>query len=139
MTEDFKKNVSRFQRVPVVHDGDFKLSESPAILNYVVAKYKVQHPLVPESFQERAKIDEYLSWAHNNIRLHVGMAFFTKFRDPILFGKTADAEKIKRLDKNVQKVLDEMEGLWMKTPYIAGNKLTVADVFASCDLEQSSE
>lgn len=41
--------------------------------------------------------------------------------------------------KNLQKALDELEELWTGTEYIAGDKLTIADVFAACDIEQTSE
>lgn len=40
--------------------------------------------------------------------------------------------------KNLQKALDELEELWTGTEYIAGDKLTIADVFAACDIEQTS-
>lgn len=41
--------------------------------------------------------------------------------------------------KNLQKALNELEELWTGTEYIAGDKLTIADVFAACDIEQTSE
>lgn len=48
--------------------------------------------------------------------------------------------QVKKYDIGVQKALDDLEKLWTtETKYISGNKLTIADVFASCDLEQSSE
>lgn len=44
---------------------------------------------------------------------------------------------MKSYDKNLQKVLDDMEQLWTETQYIAGDKFTIADLFASCDIEQT--
>lgn len=139
LTEHFRKNIGRFQRMPVIHDGDFQLNESVAILRYMVAKHPVDDFWYPKDPKERARVDEYLSWTHNSIRMAVGMSFFTKFRDPLLTGQPADPERVKRFDKGLQKTLDDMERLWTDTAYITGNKFTVADVFASCDLMQSSE
>lgn len=81
--------------MPVIHDGDFRLAESPAILRYVVSKYPVDDFWYPKDAKKRARVDEYLSWTHNNIRLVVGMSFFTKFRDPILTGVQADPEVVR--------------------------------------------
>lgn len=48
--------------------------------------------------------------------------------------------QVKKYDIGVQKAPDDLEKLWTtETKYISGNKMTIADVFASCDLEQSSE
>lgn len=42
-------------------------------------------------------------------------------------------------EKQLLNVLKEMETVWMeKHPFITGEKMTIADVFAACDLEQMS-
>lgn len=96
-TEAFQKNIGRFGKVPVIHDGDFQLNESIAILRYMVARHSVDDFWYPKDPKERARVDEYLSWTHNNNRIAIGMAFFTKFRDPLLTGKPADPEKVRRI------------------------------------------
>lgn len=99
LSEEYKKNVNRFGKVPAIVDGDFKLSESPAILRYVLEKHPVEDFWYPENVKERARVDEYLSWAHNNIRMVIAMSFFSKFRDPILFGQKPDPENVSNLLK----------------------------------------
>lgn len=94
MTEEFKKNVNPLSKMPVIADGDFRLTESPAILRYVLGKYKVDDFWYPANPKDQARIDEYLGWTHNNIRLRIGMSFFAKFRDPILFGKKPNPEQV---------------------------------------------
>lgn len=92
LTEQFAKEVSQFRRVPVIHDGDFILTESSAILRYVRRKYPdlFTDYWYPADVKAQARVDEYMSWAHNGIRMVVGLAFFTKFRDPLLNGIPAD-------------------------------------------------
>lgn len=80
----------------MIHDGDFKLTESVAILRYMTKKYPVDDFWYPKNPQDRARVDEYLSWTHNNIRIACGLAFFTKFRDPILTGVPADPKLVRR-------------------------------------------
>jgi len=46
--------------VPVLDDGDFRLTESATILRYLAAKYG--HPEYPTDLRERSKVDELLDW-----------------------------------------------------------------------------
>lgn len=38
-TEEFKQQVSRFQKLPVLHDGDFKLTERYSTVFYRIGNY----------------------------------------------------------------------------------------------------
>lgn len=138
-TEEYRKNVNHFGLLPVIHDGDFRLTESVAIFRYITKKFPVDDFWYPKDLKARARVDEYLCWTHNNIRLRVGLAFFTKFRDPLITGKPAKLEVTEKYDKELQKCLNDFERLWTGNVFIAGDKLTFADVLASCDLEQASE
>lgn len=80
--------------MPVIIDGDFKLTESTAILRYVVGKYRVDDSWYPEDPKERARIDEYLAWTYNNIRMRIAQSFFAKFRNPLLYGKKSSPENV---------------------------------------------
>jgi glutathione S-transferase len=58
-----------FGHIPFLIDGDFKLSESNAILVYICEKY----PSMPQSIsgktiQERANVNKFLSWYQNEFR-----------------------------------------------------------------------
>lgn len=93
-TEKFQRDVSKFGKMPVIHDGDFRLTESVAILRYMTKKLPYEDFWYPKDIKERAMVDEYLSWTHNNIRLACGMYFFTKWRDPIMTGIPADPKQV---------------------------------------------
>lgn len=94
MTEKFRTDVNKLCKVPVIHDGDFRLTESVAIFRYLAKKYPIDEFWYPKDLKERALVDEYLSWTHNNIRLMASLLFFTKWRDPIMTGIPADPKKV---------------------------------------------
>jgi glutathione S-transferase len=50
--------------VPVLEDGDFKLTESSAILKYLADKYDL--PEYPKGLQERARVNEIMDWVNTN-------------------------------------------------------------------------
>lgn len=138
-TEEYQVNIGKFQRVPVIHDGDFKLCESVAIFRYMTKKHPIDDCWYPKDLKERARVDEYLSWTHNNLRYKMSVAFYTKVWNPIVTGKRANPEVSEKYDSQLQRCLNEFEELWTDHKFIAGDHLTFADVVACCDLEQSSE
>jgi glutathione S-transferase len=50
--------------VPVLQDGDFRLTESSAILIYLAEK--LDHPEYPSDLQGRARVNEIIAWASFN-------------------------------------------------------------------------
>uniref|UniRef100_A0A1L8E4P8 glutathione transferase n=1 Tax=Nyssomyia neivai TaxID=330878 RepID=A0A1L8E4P8_9DIPT len=137
LTDKYHKEVSRFPKVPCINDGGFKLSESVAILRYLKKTRGYEDFWYPQDPKAQALVDEYLEWTHNNIRVSAGLYFFTKWRLPMLTGEEADEEQVRQLEAHLCDTLDIMENIWLKSnPYIAGEHLTIADVFAACDIEQ---
>lgn len=53
-------------------------------------------------------------------------------------GQTDDQNTIRFLENRLNNVLDEMNDVWLETQYMAGEEMTVADIFAACDIEQIS-
>lgn len=84
----------------MIHDEDFELSESVAILRYIVAKYPVDDVWYPKDPKERARVDEYLSWAMHNMHTLASnlnapeMTFLSRFRDPKLNEAQDDSEVV---------------------------------------------
>lgn len=136
LTEHFKQAVGKHQRLPVFHDDDgFSIAESVAIFRYVASKYKISRPWYPEEPKLRARVDEYLAWTHNNIRVSVAMFIYAKW-----LGQTDDAETIKSLENRLDNVLDEMNDVWLgESNYLTGNSMNVADIFGVSDIEQISK
>ena len=54
-------------------------------------------------------------------------------------GKKPTPEKVESLLQNMEHNLDIIENVWLeKRDYVTGNFLTVADIFAACEIEQTS-
>ena len=52
--------VNPSQLVPVLEDGDLKLTESSAILKYLADKF--DSPAYPKDLKKRAKVNEMMDW-----------------------------------------------------------------------------
>src|ERR1700757_3071059 len=50
--------------VPVLEDGDFRLTESSAILKYLADK--IGSPAYPKDLKQRAKVNEVMDWINTN-------------------------------------------------------------------------
>lgn len=59
---------------------------------------------------------------------------------PRLTGTETPPKKIEKTYSSMLSCLDNVEKLWLsQEKYIAGDVLTVADLFAACEIEQPSE
>lgn len=105
--------------VPTIDDGGFYLWESRAIQTYLVNKYAPDSPVYPKEPKARAIVDRMLYFDIGTLYKAEG-----DFLYPQLFmGKPADAEK----EESFKKALVLLEGFLEKTPYVAGDHLTLAD------------
>ena len=50
--------------VPMLEDGDFRLTESSAILKYLADKF--DSPAYPKDLKQRAKVNEIMDWINTN-------------------------------------------------------------------------
>ncbi|CAG8513966.1 33804_t:CDS:2 [Racocetra persica] len=63
--EDFLANKHPFGRIPVLYDGDYKITETRAICRYLVSKYQGKHNdtiLIPHDINEAGLIDQLISY-----------------------------------------------------------------------------
>ena len=51
--------------MPVLEDGDFRLTESSAILKYLADK--MDSPPYPKDLKERARVNESMDWFNTNL------------------------------------------------------------------------
>ncbi len=135
---EFKK-VNPNAKVPAITDGDLNMFESHTILRYLHETRKTADHWYPrEDLRKRAKVDEYLDWHHNGLRLGAGGYIFRKYVSP-LTGKPAPKEAIEESLLLMRKALKLMDTYFLKTdqqPYLLGNELTLADISAACEVAQ---
>ena len=108
--EEFKK-LNPNGKVPAILDHGFNLYESHTILRYLATSRDCPDHWYPTDFKKRAKINEYLDWHHNNIRLGAGGYFFRKYVSG-LTGKPAPASLIQESYDMIEKSCSTIEKMF---------------------------
>ena len=115
--------------VPVLEDGDFRLTESAAIIRYLADK--AGSPAYPKDLKERARVHEMMDWLNSNFYKDFGYGVIY----PQVFPhhmRPGDAVQAGTLDWGKQKsqswlkILDE-KLIGPNKRYLCGDKITLAD------------
>ena len=115
--------------VPVLEDGDFRLTESSAILKYLAEK--TASPAYPADLRKRARINERMDWLNTQFYRDFGYGLvypqiFPNLRrsteelqaGTIAWGKEKAEGWLKILDENL---------IGPKNAYLCGGEITIAD------------
>src|ERR1043165_7084221 len=120
--------------VPMLEDGDLRLTESSAILKYLADK--VSSPAYPKDLKQRAKVNEIMDWFNTN--------FYRDYGYGLLYPQMFPHHK--RQNDTAQQAciewgLERAQG-WLKildnhylgkgNKYLTGDQLTIADYFGVC-------
>ena len=120
-------------KVPTLKEGTFSLYESGAILRYLCSSRKLPDHWYPQELKTRAKVDQYLDWHHSTIRFGSSGWFFSQhmLKKPVTHPRIVESKKllIKSLDILNDHTLKDSE-------FIAGDKISIADLQAVCELTQ---
>ncbi|HEV8096155.1 MAG TPA: glutathione S-transferase family protein [Burkholderiales bacterium] len=115
--------------VPMLEDGDLKLTESSAILKYLADK--VGSPAYPKDLKQRAKVNEMMDWLNTN--------FYREYAYNLIYPQLFP--HMKRPNEEVQKAtlewgkerakgwLQILNDYWIgpNNQYLCGNQITIAD------------
>jgi len=117
--------------VPVLEDGDFRLTESSAILKYLAEK--TGSPAYPKELRSRAKVNEMMDWINTQVcrELAYGLVYPQIFPNHKRRSDEAHAGTIAWGKEKAQgwlKVLDE-NLLGPKKKFLCGDQITIADYF----------
>jgi glutathione S-transferase len=126
------ETVNPNQMVPVLDDGDFRLTESSAILKYLADK--AGSPLYPKGLQERARVNESMDWVNTQLcrDLAYGLVYpqiLPGHKRPSDAAQAAHIEWNRGRAQHWLKVLDTK--LLAGHEFLCGDAMTIADYFAS--------
>ncbi|KAK5909332.1 hypothetical protein CesoFtcFv8_003272 [Champsocephalus esox] len=137
-SEEFGK-INVMRKVPVMKDGSFVLTESVAILKYMLQKHSssLADHWYPADLQQRARVNEYLSWQHMNLRAHGSKVFLLKALFPVVMGSEVPKEKMDTAVQDLNQSLQMLEEKFLQNkPFIVGDKISVADLVAIVEIIQ---
>ena len=121
-------------KVPVLQVGDDSIFESAAICRYIANQ--AQSPLYPGDNLQRAKVDQWLDFFSN----HLGRWLSTLFFENVIKNKAGmgdpDAEKCEEAQKFTLQQMAVVDAHLAVNAYLAGDNLTIADLFAFAYVEQ---
>jgi len=140
-TEEFTK-IHPFQKLPAAEHNGVPMFESLAIMRYLVSTNDIPDHWYPQDPMDKLRIDQYLDWQHHNTRLNCAMYFQSKWLQPLLQGKPPNPKNVAKWKGQMEDTLSQIENFWLDN----GNKrfigakdhISVADIWASCELEQPS-
>ncbi len=122
------------KQVPSLEEGDFRMSESAAILRYLASRFDA--PEYPKDLKQRAKVDEMMDWFNTGLYRDYGYGLLYPQIFPHHKRANADAQAgavgwgkdkarawLAILDKDI---------LGAKNDYVANNRISIADYFGVC-------
>ena len=115
--------------VPLLEDGDFRLTECSAILKYLADK--IDSPAYPKDLRQRARVNERMDWFNTQFYRDWGYGLiypqlFPHLKRPsdeqqngvVAWGKEKSKAWLKILDENL---------IGPKNDYVCGSQITLAD------------
>ena len=119
--------------VPMLEDGDFRLTESSAILKYLADK--IDSPLYPKGLQQRARVNERMDWF--NTQLSRDYCFGLVFAQLLPHHKRRSDEA----QAGTVQWGQERSKVWLQVlndhilgpgrNYVCGDSITIADHFGA--------
>jgi len=121
--------------VPVLEDGDLRLTESSAILKYLADT--IDSPAYPKDLKQRAKVNEAMDWFNSN--------FYRDYGYGLIYPQLFPHQKRRSDEAQAATIAwgKERSLIWLKLlndswlgskPYLCGERITIADYFGVCIL-----
>jgi glutathione S-transferase len=117
--------------VPVLEDGDLRLTESSAILKYLAEK--TNSPAYPKDLKQRAKVNEIMDWFNTNFYRDYayGMIYPQVFPHHKRPSEEAQKATVEWAQERVKTWLQILNDYWIgpKKQFLVGDQPTIADYF----------
>lgn len=124
--------INPYGRVPAMTDGDFKMSESEAIMRYIARREKSD--LYPDDLQAQAKVDQWMDYVNHHVRSPIARVQFNRVVAKLMGAETDEASVqtgLKFLENNLPVVEETLKA----QPFLCGDTMTLADVALVAALE----
>ncbi len=118
---------SPFRKMPGFADGDFKISDSTAIVTYLEAKHP-EPALLPSDPADRARAIWFDEFADTIVTAAGGKIFFNRIVSPKFMGKPGDEELAKQGEAEMVPVYDYLESVIPASGFLVADRLTLADI-----------
>ncbi len=119
--------------VPVLVDGDFVLTESRVIAEYLAAK-RPESGLWPADEKERFDVNRWMMWDAAHFSSPIGTLTFEKLLKPMLGSGETDEGRVRDALTTFDRFARVLEQRLTGKDYIVGGRLTVADLAIACAL-----
>jgi glutathione S-transferase len=131
--QDAYAAINPSRQVPTLEDGDFRMTESSAILKYLASKF--DQPEYPKDLKKRARVDEMMDWFNTQ--------FYRDYGYGLLYPQVFPTHKRKsdEIHNGVIEWGKDKSKMWFgvldkhyigSNQYTCGNDITIADYFGSC-------
>ena len=136
MKEPFTR-INPNMMIPVLEDGDFRLTESSAILKYLAETAGL--PSYPKDPKRRARVNEVMDWFNSNFYRDYGYGLiypqiFPSHKRSSEVAHRAVIEWGKEKTKNWLKILND-HIIGPKHSYLCGDEITIADYFGAAIIQ----
>lgn len=119
---------SPFKKMPAFSDGDFKISDSTAIVTYLEAKHP-EPAMIPSDPVNRARVIWFDEFADTILTGAAGPIFFNRIVMPKFMGQEGDlALAAKSETEALPPVMDYLEGVIPASGFLVGDTLSLADI-----------
>lgn len=117
--------------VPVLEDGDFRMTESSAIIKYLADK--ANSPLYPKDVQKRARVNERMDWFNTNFYREVGynLAYPQVYPHHKRATDEINQGVIKWGQEKAHAALQILNDHILTDDYVCGKEMTIADIFGA--------
>ena len=131
--KDAYRAINPNQLVPVLDDGDFRLTESSAILKYLADKF--ESPAYPKDPRARARVNERMDWINTQVCRDLAYGLVYPQILPTHKRRSEEAQSAtlawaKDRVKGWMSVLDR-NLLGAENRYLCGQAITIADYFGA--------
>ncbi|KAJ5986620.1 hypothetical protein N7451_010985 [Penicillium sp. IBT 35674x] len=127
-TEDYKK-LQPFGKVPVLDDDGFIMFESRAICKYLARKYPSGKKLVPEGDEAYGRFEQACSIEQSYFAVAAETIGTELVIKPMKGLGPPDKDRVTQAEQELDAVLAVYNNKLATQKYIAGDELTLADLF----------